>query len=424
MNKLNLQDWLVEEELPQIQNQNQLPQDQSQTQQPNQEVEEEPQSQGEEPQEEPQDITNDPESPDMPEEKEEFNDFESWKKKYFKESISGDVLELIDLLNMVRDSEGLHPYQIKFIEDNYNTQLLRQNSNILQASKEIRNNLKNSIDKNNPATSVVNYMFEALGKIPMLNDIFIKLNGYKGLKGDLYRKYVCALLGAVQVGDGGGETDDIIFNDKEYSISISTRINSRWGDVMLGNWSLTEGDAERYLTDPELKRLQEGSPEEKDVLRRRVVIESIANLFEKRSFIISVAGEDGTVYLLGWDIASSLKSAYTDGKILVKTKSSDNSEAMIDDNGRIIPFLDLKINYTKETGHQTTDGKPETKEFQFIERRNGMLFLTADMNIVRECATTMQGVNFKEIPYRGNPSDLKVLMRCVYTPYDLLLKNC
>lgn len=372
--------------------------------------------------EEVDDIEQDPSVPDMPEEKQEVENFELWKQEYFKESIKGDTEQLMDMLLQVRDSE-LEPYQHKFVEDNWNIQLIRQNSNVDKASKEIRRNIKDQLDKNNPATSVVSHISSVLQTIPTLNNVYIKLNGYGGLKGDLHRKYTAALLGAVQVGSGGN-TEDIVFNERDYSIQISTRCNARWGDVMLGNWSLKEDDPEKYLSEPELERLTSGSPEERDVLRRRVVMESIAELFETRAFIINVVLEDGTIHTLGWDLSSSLRSAYTDGKLVVKTRQSENSEAMIDDDGEIVPLLDLSILYVKETGSLDENGNPETEEIPFMERRDGILFLSADLNTISEASTVLQGAVFQETPYNGNPSDLKTLTRCVYSSHDLLMRQC
>ena len=370
-----------------------------------------------------EDVSNDPNTPDMPEDDAKVSDFEVWKKNYFKESIVGDTNKLIDMLNQFRGKKGLQRYQNKFVNDNYNIQILRQNANFDKASKEIRKMIKEQLDQNNPATTVVNHISEVLETIPLLNNIYIKLNGYDAMKGDLHRKYIAALTGSVQVG-AGANTEDIIFNDKDYSIMMSTRFNSQWGEIMLGSWMLKEDDAERYLTEPEVKRLKEGSPEEKDVLRRRVVMESIAKQFETRAFIINIVGEDGTVYSLGWDLASSLKSAYTEGKLKVKAKHADNSEAMIDQNGEVVPFLDLSICYTKENGQQNEDGLPDHDEIEFIERKNGVLFLVADFQAIKEAAGVLQGMVIKETPYNGNPSDLEVLTRCVYSTHDLLMRQC
>lgn len=369
-----------------------------------------------------EDVTQDPEYPDMPEEEEGVKDFESWKKKYFQEVVKGDSNNLIDMLMMVRDLD-LEPYNKKFVEDNWNIQLLRQNSNIEKASKEIRRQVRNQLDRNNPATSLVNHLISVLETTTMLPSVFLKLNGYKGLKGDLHRKYISSLLCAVQVGNGSNQ-EDIIYNERDYSISISTRFNSEWGEVMLGNWSLRQDDPERFLSESEVKRLYEGNPEERDILRKRVVIESIADLFEKRAFIINVVKDNGTIQTMGWDISNSLRSAYADGILSVKVKTSSNSEAMITDEGEIIPYVDLSIKYVRETGEQNKDGFPEKEEIDFIERKNGMLFLKSNDEVLKEAATIMQGSSFKEMPYNGNPSELSQIEKCIYSSHDLLMRVC
>lgn len=368
-------------------------------------------------------VDEDPKYPDMPEDKKELADFEVWKAEYFKESIKGDSEKLLALISSMRDKDSLQPYQRKFVEDNWNIQTLRNNANVLQASKSIRKNIKEQLDKNNPATSLVNHIIRVIDTMPHLNETFIKMMGYSGQKGELHRKFLAALLGAVQV-SSSPDKENIILNDREYSVKIPTRLNSEWGDIALGSWSLKEDDPERYLSEPELKRLSEGSPEEKDVLRRRIVVESIAKQFEEQAFIINVVGDDGTIQYLGWDLSNAIRGAYTEGKIVVKNKKSEDSEAMIDSEGAIIPIIDLKIYFVKETGGQTPEGTPEVEEIEFMEKRNGMLFLTAGINTIKDSATTMQGTEFKEVPYQGNPSDLKSLRRCVYSAHDMLMRQC
>jgi hypothetical protein len=367
--------------------------------------------------EQPTDISDDPQTPDMPEESEKEMDFESWKSNYFKETVKGDPNTLIDFISEMREKENLMPYQRKFIEDNYNIQLIRLNSNVMNASKLIRKNIREQLDKNNPATSVVNHIANVLDTMPHLNNTFIKLMGYAGNKGELHRKFIAALTGSVQV-SSSPDKENIIFNEKEYSIKMPTRLNSEWGDVTLGSWSLREDDPERYLSEPELQRLSEGSPDERDVLRRRIVIESIAKQFEEYAFIINVVGDDGTIYYLGWDVSNSLRAAYTEGKIIIKTNKSENSEAMIDDDGSIIPMIDLKIYFVKESEEGL-----EKEEVEFMEKRNGMLFLKAGLQTIKESSSAMQGMEFKEIPYQGNPSDLKSIRRCVYSAHDMLMRQ-
>ena len=369
------------------------------------------------------DVASDPQLPDMPQDMgDDGPDFEAWKKQFIVDSIKGDIEELKQSIMKIRDRD-LDPYQRKFVEDNLQILFLREHSNIDKASKEIRKLMKEELDHNNPGTTTVNHLSTVLEQQPLLNACFVKLTGLYSMKGDVHRKFIAALLGAVQVGSGA-YNEDLIYNEKDYSIRISTRFNSRFGEVHLGQWSLKQDDPERYLKPPELKRLDEGSPEEKDVLRRRVVMESIAEAFRTRAFIINVVGTDGTVYTLGWDLATSLKSAYTEGKLVVRTKQDDSAEAMIDDDGAIVPFVDLKVMYVQSTGDQDEEGKPDKKEVEFIARKNGQLFLTAQLPIVKEASGSFDGIAFKETPWQGNPTDLRTLARCVPSLPEILMRQC
>lgn len=417
----NLDFWLEEQD-PQVTNQDAVQAADSETQAPQGQPEEAPAPQEDQapPQE---DVSADPESPDMPEERGEEKDFEVWKSSYFKESIKGDASRLMEMLSPLRNKEGLEPYQRKFVDDNWNVQLIRQNANVSEASKQIRKAIRDQLDRSNPATSVVNHVFNTLQTVPTLNETFIRMMGYSGNKGELHRKFLAALTSSVQV-SSSPDRENVIFNDKEYSIKMSTRLNSEWGEVALGSWGLREDDPERYLSEPELRRLSEGSPQERDVLRRRVVIESIAKHFDEQAFIINVVSDDGTIYHLGWDVSNALRGAYAEGKVVVKTVKSENSEAMISDDGQILPMVDLKVYFVKETEDQDEYGNPKTEEIEFMERRHGMLFLTAGLVTVREAAGSMQGTEFKETPYQGNPSDLKVLKQCVYSAHDMLMRQC
>jgi hypothetical protein len=262
-----------------------------------------------------------------------------------------------------------------------------------------------------------------LEAIPGLKDVYVRMMGYSGNKGELHRKFVAAITGSVQV-SSSPDNENIIFNEREYSIKMSTRLNSDWGEVALGSWSLREDDPERYLSEPELKRLSEGSPQERDVLRRRIVMESIASRFDEQAFIINVVDEEGTIYHLGWDLSNALRGAYADGRLVVKTVKSENSEAMIDDNGEIVPMIDLKVYYVKPSSGVGGTEDQDDEEVEFMERRNGMLFLTAGLPTIKEASESMQGTEFKDVSYQGNPSDLKSLKRCVYSAHDMLMRQC
>lgn len=368
-----------------------------------------------------EDIGDDPAFPDMPEEQDK-DDFEIWKIKYVKESIKGDPNTLLNKLFSVRERD-LTPYQSKFVEDNIDISQFRQNANVLQLSNEIRKSLKKDFDRTFPATSVNRHITENLEKSPLLNDVYIKLLGSGGGKGDEHRKFVGSLLGAVQVGSGG-ENEDLIFEEQDYSIRISTRFNTRWGDVNLGRWFLREDDPDRYLSKKELDKLEGGSPEMKDVLRRQVVMESISEHFLERAFIINVTNSDGTICHLGWDLGNSLKAGYLDGKLVVRTSDNDNKESFIDEEGSIISVPNMSIYYVKEGDGINERGKPNVEEIEFIAHRDGILYLRAQLDLVKEAATTLQGMSYKETLWQGNPTDIKKIMRCQPSLTEKLLRQC
>lgn len=369
-----------------------------------------------------EDISDDPQHPDMPDENGGDEGFTIWKIKYVKESIKGDPNVLIQKILAVRDRE-LEPVQRKFVEDNLDINFLRQNSNVLAASNEIRKLIKKDFDRTNPATTLTRHITETLEKQPLLNEVYIKLLGLSGAKMDQHRKFVAALLGAVQVGSGA-QNEDLVFEEQDYSIRISTRFNARWGDVNIGRWYLREDDPERYLKHAELDRLEGGSPEEKDVLRRRIVIESISEAYRERAFIINVVGTDGTVAHLGWDLGNSLKSAFLDGKLVVRTQDNDNKESFIDEEGSIISVPNLSIYYVKEGQQIGMKGKPEIEEIEFITYRDGMLYLSAQLELIKEASQTLQGITYKESLFQGNPSDILKISRCVPSSAEVLLRNC
>jgi hypothetical protein len=367
------------------------------------------------------DASFDPEYPDMPQENLPV-DFDKWKADFFKESIKGDVNKLLNMIHQVRDY-NLDPYRRKFIEDNLQICFLRQQANIEKVSGEIRKLIKEEMDNANPANSLTNHIFSVLQKYPDISNVFIKLNGLFGLKSDLHRKFIASLLCAVQVGSGG-VNEDLILNQKDYSIKISTRMNARFGAIDIGKWFMTVDEPDKYLSDSEIERMESGSPEEKDILKKRIIIDSIANFFRKRAFIVNVVGDDGSVNLIGLDLSTYLKGAYNDGKIIVATYENANSEATLNEKSEIIPLSDIKILFQKDTGQLDEFGKPLKEQVEFITRRDGILILNATKDILKEASNAYSGINFKVIPYNGNPSDLKFLSRCIPSAPEILMRNC
>lgn len=374
----------------------------------------------------PQDISQDPQYPEMPNEDEEPKDFDNWKAEYMKQSIKGDPKILEDMILKIRDKE-LEPNQRKFVEDNLQICFLRRHpdSVIFKTSQKIRKMIKQQLDKGAPATSIVNYIYTAINEDPLLNQIYLKCTSLGGGKQDYHRKFVAALLGAVQVGSGI-ENEDLIYNDTDYSIPISTRFNTKWGDVSLVRWNLEEKDIvnPKILSEPEQERLKSGSPEERDVLKRRVIIESISRRFRERAFVINCVGTDGTVQHLGLDLGNCLGAAYLDGKLVVRTTTDDTQEVFIDEEGTTIPVPNIDIYYVRMSSNLNSVGEPEKEELRFISHRGGNLYLSAQLDVIKESATNLQGLVYQESPWQGSPSDLLKVTRCVPDITEVLLRNC
>jgi hypothetical protein len=370
----------------------------------------------------PTDQLADPIVPDMTQDDRKDVNFETWKAKFFKDSVKGDVNQLIESIMNIRNKD-LDTYPRKFVEDNLQVLFLRQNANIDKASQQIRKMVRDQLDHNNPSVSLVQYLMNTLQPMPELSNVFIKMLGLYSNKSDLHRKYIAALLGAVQVGSGG-QNEDLIFNQREYSIRISTRINSKFGMIDLGKWNMDSQDPEKFLSESELERLENGSPQERELLRKRVILESIAENFMMRSFIINVIDQDGTIRFVGIDFANALRDAYSDGKIVVKNLVNDYSETMYDADGNMVALPDIKIMYNSSTGKIDAEGEPIMIENEFITRRDGILFLTCNYDVLKEASTSFQGIMVKDVPFVGNPSEITSLLRCVPSAPETILRSC
>jgi len=355
-------------------------------------------------------VEDDPADPDGQEQQSSpEKDFEQWKHDFYELSIKGDPNEMLTSIGSVRDRPGLEMTQRRFVQDNMQILLYRQDANVMKATKEIRNLIKEDLDRTNPGTTVMQHVTATLEKDQLLQNVLIKISGYLGQKGELHRKFISSLLGAIQVG-GGASRQDLMYFAKDYTINISTRFATQFGEVNIGKWNLKVDDPSRYLSEPELDRLDQGSPEEKQTLRRRIIVESISEKFKERAFLIHIIHVDGTIHSLGWDLGDSLMSAYKEGKIVIRGQQNNEKDAMISDSGEIIPLIDIDILFVRETGETDDDGNPSMVEVPFISRKNSNLVLTADLATLHAASSSLSGMFFRETPFNGNPSEVINLM--------------
>ena len=417
MTNLNKFDWwLNEADMP---NQNQAVPEQ----QPSAQLQ--PQQQNPPPED---DVTQDPELPDFDDQQEEEESkkkmsFEEWKHKFLHLSTKSDVGEMLDMIGKIRERPNLEPHNRKFVEDNLQILLYRQEDSVRAATKKIRQLIKEDLDRTNPGTVLMQHIMTVLGEDQSLFQNFIKFSGLFSLKADLHRKFICALLGAVQVG-GGGTRPDILYVGPDYTIGISTRCATQFEEINLGKWYLKVNDPEKYLTESELDDLHDGSPDLKQALRRKVQMESIADKFEERAFLVHVIQMDGTVFGLGWDLGDSLTASYKDGKTIIRAKKSEEKNAMITSDGKVVPLENAEILYVRESGETDDNGKPEMIEVPFIEQKDGNLYLSTELKTLQNAASTLTGMFFKEFPYNGNPSEVPAIRNCVPSVSEMINKKC
>jgi hypothetical protein len=365
------------------------------------------------------DVTQDPQHPDeLPQ---ESQGYEQWKHDFMEAAIKSDNEVLVTMLKSVRDRE-LDVAQKRFVEDNMQIFLFRRDASITKASKEVRALIKQDLDKTNPGSTVMQHFMATLDANPLLYQGLIKLGGTFAWKGDLHRKWIAAILGAVQVG-GGSTTKDLVIPEKEFDINFSTRFTTQFGEINIGKWSLIESDPKTHLKPDELSELQEGSPDKKQVLRREIIMKSIGETYRKRAFLINVVTTDGTVYALGWDLGNSILDAYKQGKVVVRGNNNEDKEIMIGDDGNIIPVIDYSLMFVKETGEIGDDGQPETNEVPFMERKDSTLYLVADLETIRLAASSMSGMFFHQVPYGGNPAEVQQLQRAIPGLTEIMVRE-
>lgn len=369
------------------------------------------------------DVTEDPAEPDEDPEIAENKDFEQWKHDFCELSIKNDVEGMIDSISQVRMRPGLEPFQRKFVEDNLQVLLYRREVNVQQANKEIRNLIKKDLDKTNPGTTIMSHFVSVIQKDQMLQQCLIKMSGLYSQKGDVHRKYMAAVLGSVMIGSGQ-ESPDLLFCEKDYTVKISTRYVTQFGEINLGKWSLKKDDPSRYLSEPELQRLQSGSPDEKQSLRRRIIAESIGEKFKERAFLIHVMNENGEIINIGLDLGDSLLNGYKSGKIVVRGQENSEKEAIISDTGEIISVIDYDIKLVREDNSTNDEGAPNLVETPFLERRDCILYLVADLEAIKVAASTMSGMLLTSLPYSGNPSEIIKLQQCVPSLVETLNRQC
>jgi hypothetical protein len=110
---------------------------------------------------------------------------------------------------------------------------------------------------------------------------------------------------------------------------------------------------------------------------------------------------------------------------VVKTQAGRGPPGDDHPDGKIVPFMDVKIMYSKDTGDQDEDGKPDEGLPGIPDVAGRAAIPDRDPRYRPGRGDSFgQGIVFKEVPYQGNPTDLKTLKRCVPSTFEILNRRC
>lgn len=223
-----------------------------------------------------------------------------------------------------RHIKKMTPSQRNFIEINRSTASLLEETIFL--------NIQKSIVKSIREDTLWETMYDFFDSIPEMNAAIQRLPMLGPDKNNLYRQIGAALTrGVVVPGVQGGE---VLFFDKEKEIKRSIfQAYSDWGYMKLGKINIKRDSLKEYLTGDEIQKIEKGSPEEKRVLRNRLVIEAIASQLGGITYSILVIDPDSG----NWDALTFdsewFRSAYEAGQITVIESFEDpDGNLYIDDD--------------------------------------------------------------------------------------------
>jgi hypothetical protein len=201
-----------------------------------------------------------------------------------------------------------------FVEMNLSAISLLEETVVVDAQKKIRRG-KNA---DSSPHDVFESMEEELSGVKELSEAVQRISALGASRGSAWRQLVAALCGgAIVPGPTGGEVHVPVGGKKQKAVVVMRpQAYLGWGAVDLGGVTMTSESPDEYLGGEERVKLSNGSPEERRVLRGRMVIEAIADQLGGGTFtilVVSQAGSWTTAYFDG----DLFREAYESGTITV-----------------------------------------------------------------------------------------------------------
>jgi len=107
----------------------------------------------------------------------------------------------------------------------------------------------------------------------------------------------------------------------------------------------------------------------------------------------------------------------------VRPQKGIEKRAMFTMDGVLVPLNELSIFFVRQNVGDI-EGIVSKQEVPFMERKDGKLYLKADIETIQEVSNAVSGFFTKDIPYQGNPSDIVIMMRCVPSAPEFILRKC
>lgn len=279
-------------------------------------------------------------------------------------------------------------------------------------------------------TELYSIISEKIEQSSTIVELLLKLPSFYSMKSDLFRKTIAALTNGVQIGSGGTLEDIFIpIEENGVGIKICTRCYTSFSNIQIGKWAIQYNDPENFLSDSELEKLNNsGSPEEKEVLRKRVIIESISNHFKDRVFVILIVNpNNGRRHELGFNFAELLRDGWKNGYLSVHFRPSiGRGEAGVQVDGELIDLQEIQIDYLKTNSDELDeDGKPTVENIELMKVHNGYLYLTIlEEHFYNFSNDAQQGLFYSMKEFDQDQEQLITIQRCIPDIKEILLRKC
>lgn len=303
-----------------------------------------------------------------------------------------------------------------FIAANLSAITLLDESVVVEAQKKIRRG--KAADKT--AEELVAAMEQELTERKELAEAVQRISALGSNRGNSWRQLVAALCGgAVVPGPIGGEVQVPIGSKKRGEILIlRPQAYLGWGAVDLGKVGLTSESPTEYLGGEEQTKLGSGAPEERRVLRNRMVIEAIADQLGGGVYALLVVEQSGSWHTAYFD-SEMFREAYEQGTItVIEPYPQPGGVLAFDADGNIVNTAAWGLSLIDKNSGVVDPATGEKKfdAVQVAESKGERLVYTGDGEQLAELGSSVY-----DHSWTGEPKDLESIRRSVPSARETIM---